>query len=258
MNFPLPKPSIGGRIGYELGRLVDAVNSLRPISTDDEFVSVTSLGTKRVKVRTKTATPPRLVWFVVMQVFNDFLLCRPVDGRMWVQDFGDPPTQYYLVAKPLPLRTDWLSLATGVQGGFTFEKYDPEPSQHRYIQHAYHSPERDLEEVYPLYEVGSLILAVEIFDTMPGVWNTTDTISTIPETIGLVTSTTITPSSPLSDGAFPSGTVVEWLDLNHEARRWASQGLLTGDRAAIGDVTINVSGTPYTDENTLRVKGYEV
>jgi hypothetical protein len=51
VNFPLPKPSIGGRIGYELGRLVDAVNSLRPISTDDEFVSVTTLGTKRVKLK---------------------------------------------------------------------------------------------------------------------------------------------------------------------------------------------------------------
>ena len=257
VNFPLPKPSIGGRIGFELSRLVEAVNSLRPISTDDEFVSVTTLGTKRVKINTKTIPIPRQVWFVVMEIFEDFLVCRPIDGRMWYNEFGNPPTQYFLVAKPFSLRTGWLLGGSGDQNGFTFEKYEPETTQRRFIKHDGHDPERDLEEIYPLYSVGSLILATEVFDTMPGVWNTIDTISTIPESIGLVTSEEITPTNPLSGGAFPAGTVVEWLDLNIDARAWASQGLLTGDRAAVGDVTINVSGTPYTDENSLRVAGYE-
>ena len=56
VNFPLPKSSLGGRIGFEISRLVEAVNSLRPISTDDEFVSVTTLGTKRQKIRRKSTS----------------------------------------------------------------------------------------------------------------------------------------------------------------------------------------------------------
>ena len=79
MNFPLPKPSIGGRIGYELGRLVDAVNSLRPISTDDELISVTSQGTKRVKVKRNPSSSLLQVERLVLTTESaEYLFCQRV------------------------------------------------------------------------------------------------------------------------------------------------------------------------------------
>ena len=91
VNFPLPKPSIGGRIGYELGRLVDAVNSLRPISTDDEFISVTSQGTKRVKVKRNPSSS-------LLQV-ERLLLTTESAQYLFCQRVTDSETTFY-VAKP--------------------------------------------------------------------------------------------------------------------------------------------------------------
>jgi len=91
VNFPLPKPSIGGRIGYELGRLVDAVNSLRPISTDDELISVTSQGTKRVKVKRNPSSSLFQVERLVLTTESaEYLFCQRVT---------DSETTFY-VAKP--------------------------------------------------------------------------------------------------------------------------------------------------------------
>jgi hypothetical protein len=91
VNFPLPKPSIGGRIGYELGRLVDAVNSLRPISTDDELISVTSQGTKRVKVKRNPSSS-------LLQV-ERLLLTTESAQYLFCQRVTDSETTFY-VAKP--------------------------------------------------------------------------------------------------------------------------------------------------------------
>lgn len=79
VNFPLPKSSLGGRIGFEISRLVEAVNSLRPISTDDEFVSVTTLGTKRVKVQRKQPTSDLTVErLLLVTESTEYLFCRRV------------------------------------------------------------------------------------------------------------------------------------------------------------------------------------
>ena len=79
VNFPLPKSSLGGRIGFELSRLVEAVNSLRPISTDDEFVSVTTLGTKRVKVKRKPSSSLFQVERLVLTTESEqYLFCQRV------------------------------------------------------------------------------------------------------------------------------------------------------------------------------------
>lgn len=47
MNFPLSKSSLGGKLGSELNRLAEAINSLRPISTPDTFTSRTTGGVSR-------------------------------------------------------------------------------------------------------------------------------------------------------------------------------------------------------------------
>ncbi len=91
VNFPLPKSSLGGRIGFELSRLVEAVNSLRPISTDDELVSVTTLGTKRVKVKRKPSSSLFQVERLVLTTESaEYLFCQRVT---------DSETAFY-VAKP--------------------------------------------------------------------------------------------------------------------------------------------------------------
>lgn len=55
MNFPLSKSSLGGRLGYELNRLAEAINSLRPISTPDTFTSLTTGGVSRTERRRKAS-----------------------------------------------------------------------------------------------------------------------------------------------------------------------------------------------------------
>jgi hypothetical protein len=84
VNFPLPKSSLGGRIGFELSRLVEAVNSLRPISTDDEFVSVTTLGTKRVKVKRKPSSSLfQVERLLIVTEATEYLFCqRMTDAEM--------------------------------------------------------------------------------------------------------------------------------------------------------------------------------
>jgi hypothetical protein len=47
MNFPIYKSSFPGKLGQEFNRLVEAVNSLRPISTPDSFTSRTTGGVSR-------------------------------------------------------------------------------------------------------------------------------------------------------------------------------------------------------------------
>lgn len=101
VNFPLPKSSIGGRIGFELSRLVEAVNSLRPISTDDEFVSVTTLGTKRVKVKRNlggSTTSGQPEFGVVVEVLADTLMVEVASEEEPVE-----------VQKPITLRVSGYS-----------------------------------------------------------------------------------------------------------------------------------------------------
>lgn len=245
-----------GLLGEAFAELGAQLEEQRVVSSPS--VSVLERGTGGTKLGAKLPppipVPPRQRWFQVREVLHDFMLCHPLDSRLWVE-YGLDPASYILVAKPLPLRTYWLTAASGSQGGFTFEKYVTEEKQHRYRQHGGYSPEKDLEEIYPFYTVGDLFLAQEIRDDPPLEWNLlgVDTYTAL----GLVTPADITPSVAPTD-ILPAGTQVKWLDLNHEARRWASLGLLTGDRLASGDVTINVGGTPYTDANSIRVIGYEL
>ena len=109
VNFPLPKSSIGGRIGFELSRLVEAVNSLRPISTDDEFVSTTSLGTKRVKIRRKQSGAMFEVERLTLVTESaQYLFCERVTDN----------TETFYVAKPEGFYT-----TDAVGGGSTYVAY---------------------------------------------------------------------------------------------------------------------------------------
>lgn len=251
-----------GLLGQTFDEIGAQLEEQRIVSTPSVAVEERSAGGTKLQAQTPSpaTAPPRDLWFQVREVLHDYLLCHPLDSRLW-GEYSLAPASYILVAKPFVLRTRWLTGGGGSQGGFTFEEYNPDPSgspalplQHRYRQHSAFAPERDVEEIYPLYSVGDLVLAREIRDDPPLEWNLlgVDTYTAL----GLVTPADITPTNPPTD-TIPAGTRVLWLDRNEDARHWASLGLLTGARLASGDVTITVGGTPYTDPNSLRVIGHE-
>tara|TARA_R110000868_G_scaffold233288_1_gene487007 strand:+ start:86 stop:658 length:573 start_codon:yes stop_codon:yes gene_type:complete len=185
-------------------------------------------------------------WFQVAEVLNDFLLCYPADARL-LAEFGSPEDGFIIVAKPKLLRTGLLAAGTKTHGGYDYEEapspFDGQQFRQR-ITGDVANP--DVEQIYPAYDValtdwwaGDLILAVELFQTTT-TWsyNSSNKLSAL----GLITEEEIT-STAAPNQVFPIGTEVHWLDLNHDARRWASTGLLTGARVADdGTTTLPVVG----------------
>lgn len=227
---PCPvRPSGSGQLSEVVRWMERELQRLQPVPAPGDIVTKTPRGMLVSGKRNPVHSPARITWFIIKEVLRDFILCHPVDSRMWVAN-GLTVASYILVGKPIALRTQWLSGGTGSAGGFDYEDYSAAPAQYRYRVHSTYSPERDLEQIYPRYSTGDLIAAREILNEIPTAWNVHWNGHTLPESLGLVTSSDITPSSPPT-ATFPAGTVVEWLDLNIDARRWASAGLLTGDRA---------------------------
>lgn len=228
------RKSFRGVLGRSLDELGGLSESQRIVSSPTVRVrSVSSKGTVLEVRQPPALPPPRELWFQVRQVLRDFILCHPLDTRLWVE-YGLDAGSYILVAKPLPLRTQWLAGGSGVQNGRTYEEFPAEPVQYR-LAHTADVAHQDLEQVHPFYSVGDYLLAREIkLDEPPLNWSLSGL--TVHATLGLVTPADITPASPPTD-TIPAGTLVMWLDTNHAARRWTSSGLLEGLRLATDGAT---------------------
>lgn len=161
-------------------------------------------------------------WFQISSILQDFMLCLPLDSRMWIE-MGLNPGDKILVAKPTHLRTGSLGGGPSLRNGFYYQQDTAGATQTRKRLHSGSDPAwMDLEQIYPSYEAGDLILASEILDEPTARWSILSVATHY--ALGMTTSEEI-----VSGGqTFPAGTEVRWLDRNNDARSFVNNGLLTG------------------------------
>lgn len=82
MSFPLTKTRVGGKIGDDLNRVIDGLNSLRPVSTPGISRSITTGGTSfRVRPTRAAAAAATLTSLTTVREGMDALECLDADSN---------------------------------------------------------------------------------------------------------------------------------------------------------------------------------